>query len=543
MGIPSYFRNVVGRFPSTIKSTSSKCHRLYLDYNGVVHQCAATVAKQNVGLSRELLHEKVINAAIDYIDKICETCQPQELLYISVDGVCPRAKMSQQRKRRYMSVWQKQQVEKERERLNMEPSDDTWNSNIVTPGTPFMKDLDVKLLEYAHNRSTDTLKVVCSPSSESGEGEHKIVQHIRRGTSESDAVIYGLDADLILLSLIVSDGGNGPRMRLLRERPEFNVSGIHEDAQFCMLHISELEKGISEIFCPGAPSMSLRDKTRDLVMLTSLVGNDFLPPLSFLKIKENGLDYLMDSYVYAREACGHAMRLVADDGSCNWMFLDAILKHLLKKEDANFAASNEAYYKRRPSAFGPKDPNDPLWQKKFELDNYSVLNKFRGKIDSTRPGWHTDYYAQLFSSPDAMSPACKKYIDGLEWNFEYYLHGDQAPNSRWYYPFLYSPTIKDLCNFVSLRICDQGYESTAFDPFEYNSDMQLLMVLPPESINEFLPKHAIVTSDPEMGCMDMYPTDFKIMTYLKHQLWECIPVLPPIDEDRLKKYIHTNVIT
>jgi len=538
MGIPFYFKNIVSKHPDIVKKPTPQCQRLYLDYNCIVHQCAAQVTKDCASTDVDRIHDRVIQAAIEYIDSICDVCEPKELLYISVDGVCPRAKMSQQRKRRYMSVWQKREMERERTRLCLPAVSDVWDSNIVTPGTPFMNKLDSRLTEYATKKSKGGLRVVCSPSSERGEGEHKIVQHLRgdTGAKNNDTVIYGLDADLILLSLILRDGGDGPAVKLLRERPEFNVR-MSENAPFCMLDIGELEASIHESFCENDEEFGIREKVRDLVMLTTLVGNDFLPPLSYLKIKEGGLDTLIKAYNAAREVCGSHMRLVAPEGDCNWLFLDAVLKALLKNEDVNFAAANDAYYKRKPFQFHTQDPGNPLWQKQYELDNYTVFNRFKGKINATKPGWQQDYYTQLFGSSDDVQNACRKYVDGLEWNFEYYLHGNRAPGSRWYYPYVYSPTIKDLSNYVAMRMCVQDYTTCAFDMFDYTSDLQLLMVLPPESIRKFLPHRAPVTDDPKHGCMDMYPSEFKIATYLKHQLWECSPLLPPIDEDRLKKYI------
>ena len=535
MGIPFYFKNLVNNFPGIVKKPTPKCQRLYLDYNCIVHQCASSVVRDTTVVDPDRVHDKVIQAAIDYIDNICNVCNPQELLFISVDGVCPRAKMSQQRKRRYMSVWQKNELDKERVKMGVPIPPDIWDSNIVTPGTPFMKKLDTRLAKYATDRTKGGLRVVCSPSSEMGEGEHKIVQHVR-DSDNTDTVIYGLDADLILLSLILRDGGNGPDIRLLRERPEFNVR-VSDNAAFCMLDIAELETSINVTFCEQDESFDIRDKVRDLVMLTTFVGNDFLPPMSYLKIKEGGLDVLIKAYDMARETCGKDMRLVAPDGACNWLFLDALLKALLKNEDVNFAIANDAYYKRRPYSYQPQDPSNPLWQKQFELDNYTVFNRFQGKIVATKPGWHKDYYMQLFGSAADVQTACKKYVDGLEWNFEYYLHGHRAPKSRWYYPYAYSPTIKDMSNYVNVRMCVQDYKSCAFEEFDYKSDLQLLMVLPPESIKKFLPHHADITINPTHGCMDMYPKTFKISTYLKHQLWECTPLLPLIDEERLKKYL------
>lgn len=131
------------------------------------------------------------------------------------DGVAPRAKMNQQRSRRFRAAQDAADKEEEKreaiklfEAMGHPVSDEmankkSWDTNAITPGTPFM-DLLSKSLKYwvSHKLTTDPgwkdLKIILSDSSVPGEGEHKIVDWIRRQRTHSDwdpntsHVIYGL---------------------------------------------------------------------------------------------------------------------------------------------------------------------------------------------------------------------------------------------------------------------------------------------------------------------------------------------------------------
>lgn len=76
--------------------------------------------------------------------------RPRKLLMMAIDGVAPRAKMNQQRSRRFRSSQEAKTKEEERiaaikewEAMGKEVSDEFknekgWDQNAITPGTPFM---------------------------------------------------------------------------------------------------------------------------------------------------------------------------------------------------------------------------------------------------------------------------------------------------------------------------------------------------------------------------------------------------------------------
>jgi 5'-3' exoribonuclease 2 len=97
----------------------------------------------------------MFNAVFDYTDKLIKTIKPKKFLYLAVDGVAPRAKMNQQRSRRFRAAQEAmEKLSKEQELLDqwkskgleLPPSSARgFDSNVITPGTVFMHRLSKAL--------------------------------------------------------------------------------------------------------------------------------------------------------------------------------------------------------------------------------------------------------------------------------------------------------------------------------------------------------------------------------------------------------------
>jgi 5'-3' exoribonuclease 2 len=307
--------------------------------------------------------------------------------------------MNQQRSRRFRAVQEAQEKEEEQKEfrklavnsgkaadgVEAAPPKKAWDSNVITPGTPFMHILSLSLQYWvAYKLSTDpawaNMKVILSDASIPGEGEHKIMEFIRsqRRQPEHDPntrhVIYGLDADLIMLALATHE----PHFRVLREdvfaqdsKPKrcnlcgqvghqsWDCRGQKKEAQgefdekekpvgpkpFIWLHINALREYLEvELSHPNQGfKFDLERALDDWVFLCFFVGNDFLPHLPSLSIREEGIDTLVAVW---RDNLPLMGGYVTKDGVVDLAKAQHILAGLAKQEDSIFKRRREIDLKR-----------------------------------------------------------------------------------------------------------------------------------------------------------------------------------------------------
>ena len=313
--------------------------------------------------------------------------------------------MNQQRSRRFRSAQEAAQKDEDKEEfLKMLKSQNngvvhedatamaqkkTWDSNAITPGTPFMDILAASLRYWcAYKVNTDPawekVKVIISDATVPGEGEHKIMEFIRsqRSSPEHDPntrhVIYGLDADLIMLGLATHE----PHFRVLREDVFFQESKARTchicgqkghiaeackgeakqkegdfgekdkaltDKPFIWLHVSVLREYLeAELYVPQAPfRFDLERALDDWVFMCFFVGNDFLPHLPSLDIRENGIDTLIAIW---RDNISLMGGYVTKDGHVDLERAQFILDGLAKQEDAIFRRRRQTEERRDANA-------------------------------------------------------------------------------------------------------------------------------------------------------------------------------------------------
>jgi 5'-3' exonuclease len=533
MGIPTYFAFLIKQYPTIIKKQlSHKIGRIFLDLNCAIHPCCRNIIEKykDVDISNDKLEEFMIKEIINYIKKIYNFSLPSDLFYIAIDGVAPRAKCSQQRLRRFKSVKEKKTISS----LKLENGYEditTWDTNAITPGTIFMDKLNLALKKFIKEYEFKVSKIILSDSTVPGEGEHKILEFIKKNKKSIDLydIIYGLDADLIMLALST----NNNKTALLREPVHYNKQNdIENEEEFLYLDIDDLKTYlVSELSIKldsKSNKISSENIVKDYIFMCIMLGNDFLPHLPSLTIKTGGLDYIIDTY---SEIKNKTEKYLIDNNTINLQFLKKIFEVILNDEDKKLL---EIYNFRKKFRLPRSNTKDYYEEKLHELNYYPILNKkIEERVLLGNTGWRERYYKSCFDNLQGrgyeINKICKNYLEGLSWNLEYYFK--QCPSWDWYYKYRHAPSVYDLLNYIE---CDKFSNQLVLNQSIPNSSFSLLMmVLPPESHHLLPESYQKIYLDINSGIAEYYPINYELDTLNKKFYWECIPILPDINLKKL----------
>ena len=533
MGIPLYFRYLINNYDNILNSNVDikNIDNLYLDLNCAIHYCCRQILK-DVDYDPKMnnkIEDKMINNIINYIELLVDYSKPQKLLYITIDGVAPKAKMVQQRMRRFKKFYEKEELNKIRCKLNLEIDEKKeWDTNSITPGTVFMSKLAVALKQkLCKSERLSKINLIISDSNIAGEGEHKILKYLKENKELKDEInaIYGLDADLIMLSLILQYDN----MLLLRETVEFDNT-IHKDGyKFLYLNINRLEENLilelqNKIDVKFLTNNEKNNILNDYIFLSFILGNDFICHSPIVSIKNKGIDLIMNLYSrYYNELKTNLVnkekKKIKND------FLKYILRDLSLMEDTILVDFNNKRKKKKK----PNKIYDTEFDREKDLLNlYPQLNRdLEKEINQGSFEWRERYYNLLFNTDNQyeIDKICHNYIEGLFWNFHYYFY--ECISWDWCYSYNNPPSFLDIYNYYNNYISDINLikinKSKPVKPFQ-----QLLMVLPKESKNLLPIKYQKLMTNYESDIIEYYPEKYKLNTINKYYLWECQPKLPYI---------------
>ncbi|XP_016797589.3 5'-3' exoribonuclease 1 isoform X8 [Pan troglodytes] len=580
MGVPKFYRWISERYPCLSEVVKEhqipEFDNLYLDMNGIIHHCSHP---NDDDVHFRISDDKIFTDIFHYLEVLFRIIKPRKVFFMAVDGVAPRAKMNQQRGRRFRSAKEAEdKIKKAVEKGETLPTEARFDSNCITPGTEFMARLHEHLkyfvnMKISTDKSWQGVTIYFSGHETPGEGEHKIMEFIRSEKAKPDHdpntrhCLYGLDADLIMLGLTSHEA----HFSLLREEVRFGGKKTQrvcapEETTFHLLHLSLMREYIDYEFSVLKEKITFKyDIERiidDWILMGFLVGNDFIPHLPHLHINHDALPLLYGTYVTILPELGG---YINESGHLN---LPRFEKYLVKLSDFDREHFSEVFVDLKwfESKVGNKYLNEAAGVAAEEARNYKEKKKLKGQENSLcwaaldknegemitskdnledetedddlfetefRQYKRTYYMTKMgvdVVSDDFLADQAACYVQAIQWILHYYYHGVQSWS--WYYPYHYAPFLSDIHNISTLKI---HFElGKPFKPFE-----QLLAVLPAASKNLLPACYQHLMTNEDSPIIEYYPPDFKTDLNGKQQEWEAVVLIPFIDEKRLLEAMET----
>lgn len=483
MGIPSYYKKLK-QFAR--KSLDVPVGNMWFDFNCVVYDCLRRPGMMEAYHGEEgrvewenMLIEEVVKYTKELIGEVFEEGEKRRV-FIAIDGVVPMAKIRQQRLRRFRSRWQK------------EEGVVSWDTNAITPGTEFMERLCARLKKE---------NWTVSGADEPGEGEQKVMARLREreGGAESEAqadVIYGLDADLIILSLLQSLRQKRP-IYLMRE--EYQEGG---EPIVTYLEVNELRAVLS-----GNDNRFMLD----YIFAMTLMGNDFLPHSMSLTLRDRGHDTFLSLLREFVKKRGHIIRgNVGGVLEYDWGNVVELLKEFEKHEEAWIVK------KIRGKFLMPREGDEA------KVGRAEGVLLEDGRSWQLKKGWKRVYYDSWFKGV-RMSDLVKEYYTGLNWVLNYYT--GQAPVSYdWYYPWNLPALWVDLAgNGATVAGSRDGWKPALGERL-LKPQEQLAAVLPLESW--WLVRDPAIRKLPALAPAFWPKKNDKLFTAGRTWFWECTVEIP-----------------
>jgi len=506
MGIPVYFKNIINDYKDILIQQdlfNKRINNLFFDLNCLIHPSC-----QGLTNEKEMFNNIYINMI-----KIIKITNPKDLIYISIDGVCPRSKVEQQKYRRFRSANENK----------------IWDTNAISPGTEFMNNLNI----FIKNQFKEyPVKIIFSDSTIHGEGEHKIMQYLKIHNNNDINIIHGLDADLIMLSMIKTN-----HIYLLRERTEYNIEEL--DSEYVYLDINRLKKYLVQDIKKDFIYLPNQNIINDYIFLCFFIGNDFIHNSPCINIRYGGLDNLLNIYNELQEDHAGLFYLIYNNKLDLENFKRFIQKLSLKENEY----LDKILYIRSKQEKKFKNLYLDIYNKYIENDLTNIdekrLNEFNNhlpiidrrdelKIFNKLDSWQRRYYMfQIYHHHDYnpsyddilrenIENICENYLESFVWTSNYYFN--DCTSWKWFYKYHFAPSIKDF-NYYLQNINDLNIIKEDKTPL--TSDEQLKLILPEKSFN-LLPKN--VDKMPDY----YYPKSFKTNFIMKRYYWEGHPILPEI---------------
>jgi 5'-3' exonuclease len=479
MGIPSYFNHILKNHNSILQQTKHvECHYLFIDANSLIYD---SVHEMKDIHNNTQIYDHVYNKIINMVKQN----NPMYKTYVCFDGLPPLPKIMQQKQRRFKSQLTKKILNTHKE---------TWNTNKITPGTDFMNELD----EYFVNMFKFNKNIVFSGPKENGEGEHKI-RRIMQNNKQfigKNCVIYGLDADLIMIGLLLNTYNHN--IFLFKETHHFSYIPKVDENKYYYFNIGFLSKEIHNIL----KTDSCKQSILDYCFICFFCGNDFMPHLPSINLRNNGISRLIECYAKIQKK----QLIDIQDLKINWVNVRDLIYVLMDNEEQKVKENLlwKLSLKSKIRVYNFEDKLNHLPVMDNEKEEYLLHN--------------INEYNTYVLDEENVKNVCLNYLEILEWTWYYYI-GENKDNTI-YYKYNYGPLFTDLCNYIPITNGELFIQEKKTP--QINEITQLYYVLPTEDHYSIIPNDIYEKTNKIMyQCFDSLKNpQYNIDYFLCRYFWE-----------------------
>ena len=335
MGIEKFFNSLRLKYNKTnlildtkypYKKLSTK--HIFFDFNSIIHNISQKILSTNI---TEDIDQIIIDGVLDDVIFILENnfiSKDIKLIYLSIDGTPSKAKIIEQRKRRYLGA-----IESLISHKLLPNKKSIWSKNNISPATNFMELLinNLKSNKFKNriNKLNSNIKYILSDTSEHGEGEKKIVDYIIENNIYENITIFSPDADMILLALLLLK--KSKNINILR-RDQQASEKLNDDNIFHfaynIIDIDSLGKTLLSYLKNKSDDIKYHNLINDIILLFTFFGDDFLPKLESYNVN-NDIDLILNTYF---TIFNKNKEYLIENYKINLKFLKELIKELAKNE-------------------------------------------------------------------------------------------------------------------------------------------------------------------------------------------------------------------
>ena len=434
------------------------------------------------------LDKYIIHKVATYVKTLTEIMPNLQYLYLAIDGVPLYGKMIEQRHRRTIGYIIEQinnkLLEIYKSELDVDPNINInqdiyynqyqfemyirklkFNKSKISPATEFMTNLQLYISDYLGKNLKSNIQIELDPYMNMGEGEKRIVYKIhnlvesKKLLETESIIVYSPDADVILLMLLEL---KNTQVNIFRHNQQLN--------QLDLIDINQLAKIIIEYMYYENKSKSIQHNViSDIVMLITLLGNDFLPKIEAINTQKH-IKNIFNSYTSL-----NIQDKFIFESDINWNLLLQFLQNLnlyINKYPANNFYKRKLEWKIEPDQIININAI-PYFTHKFNIEHMA---------NTYEPSINTNSSSTSINNSDTIERSTRKYIQGYIWLAKYYLQHN-FDYKLFYYKYDIAPTFNQLITTVEQIIKYEKIKSKIYLNLEksiptiyFTPDTQLIYI-------------------------------------------------------------------